>query len=352
MSGPSSRNLCRILAVAACVHAQDWSVVPRWQPKTVQDLHREYSQIFKHGNRKYAHALQTSRTCSANFSHMLSGLHSAHTCCSADRSAASHLWSAYIFDRSEQLTASTLELMFSGFCVVSGSPTRPGDYTRYRLRLPLVGGGTRLGYMYYCCWPCVCDTQDFIRADTRNVTLAGGEVRQYHWAVVGNPCDHPAKLKESFTQPFYDRGPTTLEREAPEVRCDADGKLIGAYLSDHGYPIIGMFFDAVDDAPTADGSNAVLTAASSFVAQPGRMRHAPGGVQFQDESEYGPMCTDRASKGYNSGMGEIFRKVASISPVVVRLQLSASEVGAAASPRALSEGADANESCESPNSEA
>ena len=78
----------------------------------------------------------------------------------------------------------------------------------------------------------------------------------------------------------------------------------------------------------------------------------PGGVQFQDESEYGPMCTDRASKGYNSGMGEIFRKVASISPVVVRLQLSASEVGAAASPRALSEGADANESCESPNSEA
>jgi hypothetical protein len=206
--------------------------------------------------------------------------------------------------------------------------------------------------MYYCCWPCVCDTQDFIRVDTRNVTLAGGEVRQYHWAVVGNPCDHPAKLKESFTQPFYDRGPTTLAREAPEVRCDADGKLIGAYLSDHGYPIIGMFFDAVDDAPTADGSNAVLTAASSFVAQPGRMRHAPGGVQFQDESEYGPMCTDRASKGYNSGMGEIFRKVASISPVVVRLQLSASEVGAAASPRALSEGADANESCESPNSEA
>ena len=55
----------RFLAVAACVHvhAQDRSVSSRWQPKTVQDLHREYSKIFKHGNRKYA--------CSANSPHAL-----------------------------------------------------------------------------------------------------------------------------------------------------------------------------------------------------------------------------------------------------------------------------------------
>jgi len=262
-------------------------VVPRWAPTNVQDLHREYGNIFKHGN----------------------------------RNAASHLWSSFLFERAEQLSAGTLELMFSGFCVVSGSPTRPGDYTRYRLRLPLVGGGTRLGYMYYCCWPCVCDTQDFIRADTRNVTLADGETRQYHFAVVGNPCDNPAALKEPFTQPFYSRGPTTLEREAAEVRCDANGRLIGAHLSDGGYPIIGMFFDAVDDTVPTDASSSsarqLTAAAANFVATPGRMRHAPDSVAFQDESEYGPSCADRARNGYNSGMGEIFRKVASISPVVI-----------------------------------
>ena len=88
-------------------------------------------------------------------------------------------------------------------------------------------------------WPCVCDTQDFIRINTKNITLAGGETRRYHFAVVGNPCDDASALKRPFVQPFYGRGETTLEREAAEVRCDG-GRLIGATLSDHGYPIISM----------------------------------------------------------------------------------------------------------------
>ena len=33
------------------------------------------------------------------------------------------------------------------------------------------------------------------------------------------------------------------------MRCGEDGTLLGATLSDHGYPIISMFFDA---ALTAD----------------------------------------------------------------------------------------------------
>merc|ERR1712193_171799 len=127
---------------------------------------------------------------------------------------------------------------FSGFCAVSGSPTQPQDRTRYRLTLDKVGGGKRTGYMYYCCWPCVCDTQDFIRVDTKNVTTSGGEERQYHFAVLGNPCDHPDQLSKPFVQPFYGRGETTLHREAPEVRCDENGQLQGAHLSDHGYIIM------------------------------------------------------------------------------------------------------------------
>ena len=149
-------------------------------PTSIQDLHREYSNIFRYGN----------------------------------RNAASHLWSSFIFDRAASLSPELLELMFTGFCAVSGSPTRPGDYTRYRLTLPMAaGGGTGAsGYLYYCCWPCVCDTQDFIRVDTKNVTLAGGETRRYHFAVVGSPCDDTSALKVPFVQPF-DKRSTTLERD-------------------------------------------------------------------------------------------------------------------------------------------
>eukprot|EP00966_Prymnesium_polylepis_P007046 162511-Prymnesium_polylepis.1 len=118
--------------------------VPDWGPATasradVRDLHREYGNVFKVGN----------------------------------RNAASHLWSSFILERAPTMTHERFELMASGYCAISGSPVTPSDYTRYQLTLPLVSGkGSRTGYMYYCCWPCVCDTQDFIRVDTKNVTTA------------------------------------------------------------------------------------------------------------------------------------------------------------------------------------
>jgi len=224
-----------------------------WNGETVRDLHQQYYNIFKHGN----------------------------------RNAASHLWSKFLLDRSHEMTPEKFTYMNSGFCAVSGSPVSPQDRTRYRLNLDKVGGGKRIVFMYYCCWPCVCDTQDFIKIDTKNVTLLGGEVRQYHFAVLGNPCDHPEELSRPFVQPFYGRGETTLKREAPEVRCDADGKLEGAYLSDGGYTIVSMFFDE-------DSS-----------------------LKSMDESLFADMCSQRAQAGYNSGMGEIFRKVAAITPVTI-----------------------------------
>merc|ERR1740121_696843 len=36
---------------------------------------------------------------------------------------------------------------------------------------------------------------------------------------------------------------------------------------------------------------------------------------FQDENDFEFMCEDRKQHGYNSGMGEIFRRVAAVSPV-------------------------------------
>merc|ERR1711920_805751 len=139
--------------------------------------------------------------------------------------------------------------------------------------------------MGYCCWPCVCDTQDFIRIDTKTIKTQDGVERQYHFAVIGNPCNREEELSKPFVQPFYGRSETTLKHEAPEVRCDSRHNLEGAYVSDHGYIIIPMFFD---EDPS---------------------------LKSMDESLFEDHCTKRAAANYNSGMGEIFRKVAAISPV-------------------------------------
>ena len=262
-----------------------------WRGETVQDLWNEYRNIFKFGN----------------------------------RNAASHLWSTFILERSAQMSPKKLELFFSGFCAVSGSPVRPNDYNRYLLRLDTVDGKKRVGAMHYCCWPCVCDTQDFIRVDTKTVVTTEGP-RKYHFAVLGNPCDKAHKLHEPFVQPFGFRQ-TTLAQEAAEVRC-VDGKLQGATLSDHGFIIINMFFDLptsdelshAEEAQQQVSTNATTPSSGAEVVvpqdlanrfgspQPGRVR-SEGGVQVQDEYEWKDMCTQRAQAGYNSGMGEIFRKV-------------------------------------------
>ena len=310
------------------------TIVEAWPPAfagtpSVQDLHREYQNIFKHGN----------------------------------RNAASHRWSTFLLERSTQMTATRLRMFFTGFCAVSGSPVRPSNYNRYRLRLPKIGGGSNsgnhpslvTGYMHYCCWPCVCDTQDFIRIDTLNVTTttttsmgdnnngnsnnatasllseSQTTTTKMYFAVIGNPCDHPELLETPFHQPFG-RGTTTLKQTAQEVRCLEDGTMEGATLSDHGYVIISMFFDANEeeevgvqelrlgeDSKSNPNSNSMI---QNLPPQPGRISTDTKSdgtttttIMFQDEHEFGAKCEDRAANGYNSGMGEIFRKVCAISPI-------------------------------------
>ena len=254
-----------------------WPPAPPWPPATDPEatavyLHREYSNVFRHGN----------------------------------RNAASHLWASFLLARAPQMTWERLLEMFSGFCAVSGSPVRPSDYQRYRLTLSDVASGEpRRGFMYYCCWPCVCDTHDFIKVDTLDITTSDGVQHKAHVVVIGNPCLRPEALRESFVQSFG-RGTTTLERDAPEVRCQ-DGELIGATLSDHGHIVIQIFPLSRDTEPAAIST-----------PTPGRIALDSGtGVKYQDESEFSKMCTDREEAGFNSGMGEIFRRVAQISPVSV-----------------------------------
>ena len=224
-------------------------LVTPWHGNTIRELHAEYSNIFRYGN----------------------------------RNAASHLWSTFLLDRAPFMPAKTLLHLASGYCAISGSPVQPSPSTRYRMRLEHVdGSGKVAGSMFYCCWPCVCDTNDFIRIDSKTVLTADGP-RTLNVTVIGDPCLASGMLNKPFMQPF-DKRMTTIASEAREVRCGKQG-LEGATYSDHGFVIIGIFF-------------------------------APG-KQAQDGSSFDSMCTDRANAGYNSGMGEIFRQVADISPIEV-----------------------------------
>jgi len=254
---------------------------------SVRDLHREYNNIFKYGN----------------------------------RNAASHKWTTFLHERSTEMEASHFEHMNSGFCAVSGSPVNPVDYNRYGLTLRMVpenraAGAKAFGFMHYCCWPCVCDTQDFIFIDTKTIaTKDHPEGKEYFFAVLGDACENEEIMDEPFVQPFYARGETTIRREAPEVRCEVNstsGKkyLDGATLSDNGYVIVSVFFDAT----RVDSDSTSLTL-SGQSPTPGKISENAEGKKYQSEHEFSQMCEDRKNNGYNSGMGEIFRRVAAMTPI-------------------------------------
>jgi len=242
---------CNVCLLIFCLGALDYFETAKAQDvqvETVADLTQQYPNIFKSGN----------------------------------RNAASHLWSSFILDRAASSSSATIETLFRGFCPISGSPLPDVPHTRYGEVLTRVDGSSVAGISHHCCWPCICDEQDFTRVDKKTVETLDGKVT-YDFIVIGDPCQHPAKLQIPFVDPFS-KTSVTLEEQAPEVKCDG-GRLVGAYHSDGGYPIIGMFY----------------TSSSSMEAH------------YQNATEFAHMCEQRKSEGYNSGMGLIFDKVAMIN---------------------------------------
>ena len=82
-----------LLSAFAVACAEEATTQDTWPPAhtnnpSVQDLHREYNNIFRYGN----------------------------------RNAASHRWSTFLLDRADQMTPERLNFFFPGFCAVSGSP--------------------------------------------------------------------------------------------------------------------------------------------------------------------------------------------------------------------------------------
>ena len=83
-------------AVVPAASPEITQVAIPWTGSTVQDLHREYGNIFKYGN----------------------------------RNAASHLWISHVLERAPTMTREEVERALTGFCAVSGSPVGPHDYNR------------------------------------------------------------------------------------------------------------------------------------------------------------------------------------------------------------------------------
>jgi hypothetical protein len=144
--------------------------------------------------------------------------------------------------------------------------------------------------MYHCCSPCVCDTKDLVKIDTKQVVTATGS-RQYHFAVIGNPCSKPEKFLEEHADPFGD-GTYSLSQSAPDLRC-RDGFVQDAVWSDNGYVIIGLLHETASFSASDIAANDVSMAS---------------------------VCQSRADAGYNSGMGTIFRLAAGITPIVLGSQ--------------------------------
>jgi len=188
-----------------------------------------------------------------------------------NRNAASHLWASWILDRSENFSEDKIYELFSGFCPISGSPVRPRAGNLYG-DIPFVSAAdtsqTISGNVQVCCWPCVCDLEEFVKVDTLMVKTSEGP-KTFNALVIGDPCKDPTKIPAA----------------APEVRC-VDGKLADATLSTNGHIVIGLM-------QRKNGPLSPARTAADMSAQ----------------------CDGRRKNKYRWGMGTIFVDVASINPI-------------------------------------
>ena len=79
--------------------------------------------------------------------------------------------------RSTSFTTEEIRNLFGGFCPISGSPVRPSAWSKWG-SIPFKKASntaqTITGSVSVCCWPCVCDLQEFVKADTLEVETREG----------------------------------------------------------------------------------------------------------------------------------------------------------------------------------
>jgi len=196
-----------------------------------------------------------------------------------NRNAASHIWTTYVIDKVKGGTHTEDEIykLFSSFCPVSGSIVTPTpswnlwtglkvkesarpSWRPYQIELPATGS------VYTCCWPCICDIQEFVKVDTLKInTRDKGEIL-FPVLVIGDPCIDESRIPQ----------------EASELKCN-NGVLEKTTLSRGRHIVIGMLQKATYSVNTAQSKQA--------------------------------QCDNRRLNNYQWGMGKIFLKVAQINPV-------------------------------------
>lgn len=207
-----------------------------------------------------------------------------------NRNAASHKWASFILDRAKSMSEAKIKELFRAFCAVSGSPLTPGRPAAWKYSNKLKTVQDEIineGLAFHCCWPCICDTYDWIKVDQKTIETKDGP-RDFNFLVVNDPCEvsgGPDKVKTFLT-----------DKSAPDVRCsgnqlmcnlstDSDGFCRKCWYSNKGKLIIGM----LQDASEVNSSNDT----DSFLATDGN-------------------CQKRKDSGNRSGMGEIFIDFAKI----------------------------------------
>jgi len=185
-----------------------------------------------------------------------------------NRNSASHLWSTYVINKVWGThTKEQIYNLFAGFCPISGSIVRPSRYSKWNdLQLQSIFGGSMKASVNVCCWPCICDLQQFVKVDNVWIYTKNGW-HSFLALVIGDPCINPEKIPKA----------------ASELTC-TNGVLKGASKSAHGHIIIGLVQS--NETPAAN------TATSK---------------QQQ--------CDNRKKNGYKWGMGKIFVEIASINPI-------------------------------------
>lgn len=196
-----------------------------------------------------------------------------------NRNAASHIWTTYVINKVTITphTEDEIYKLFSSFCPVSGSIVTPTPswnlwsglnvkessrpwWNPYQIELPTAGS------VYTCCWPCICDIQEFVKVDTLKINTKDKGEKLFPVLVIGDPCIDQSRIPQ----------------EASELECK-NNVLQKTTKSTGGHIVIGMLQKATYSVNTAQSKQT--------------------------------QCDNRRLNNYQWGMGKIFLKVASINPV-------------------------------------
>ena len=94
---------------------------------------------------------------------------------------------SYSFSVWGNATEAEIYKLFSGFCPISGSPVNPSPSNRWKnLQIKKATNTNEVvtGKVNFCCAPCSCDLEEFVRYDTMKILTKNG-MKEFPVLVIG-----------------------------------------------------------------------------------------------------------------------------------------------------------------------